>query len=108
MEDALLQSMTDTIVDNVAPEEAILFGSRAAEGGRPESDVDLLVVVPETEEARHQRRCLTGRLYRSLARFPVSKDTHVYSRPEVERWRDVPGHILANCLSEGQRLYARS
>ncbi len=108
MDEKLLKSMTETIVDEVNPDEVILFGSHARGTERAGSDVDLLVVMPDTEETRRHRRRLTGRLYRRLAAFPVSKDILVYTQGEVERWRGVPGHIVATSLSEGRRLYART
>ncbi len=108
MNESLLKSMTDTIVEEVQPDEVILFGSHAKGTDRSESDVDFLVVMPDSEEVRRYRRRLTGRLYRRLARFPISKDILVYTRGEVERWRGVSGHIVATSLQEGRRLYARS
>lgn len=108
MDEHLLQSMTDMIVDEVHPDEVILFGSCAKGGEHAKSDVDLLVVMPEAEETCRGRRRITGRLYRRLASFPVSKDILVYTQGEMERWRNAPGHIVATCLSEGRRLYVRS
>ena len=107
MDETLLRSMTQDIVDTVHPEEVILFGSHAKGTERGGSDVDLLVVMPEAEETRRKRRRITGRLYRRLASFPVPKDILVYTRGEVERWRTVPGHIVATGLNEGKRLYVR-
>ena len=107
MNEDLLRSMTDTIVDEVQPDEVILFGSYAKGTERAGSDVDLLVVMPDTEETRQDRRRITGRLYRRLASFPVSKDILVYTQGEMERWRDVTGHIVATSLNEGRRLYVR-
>jgi len=108
MDEKLLKSMTETIVDEVNPDEVILFGSHARGTERAGSDVDLLVVMPDAEETRRHRRRVTGRLYRRLAAFPVSKDILVYTQGEVERWRGVPGHIVATSLSEGRQLYART
>jgi predicted nucleotidyltransferase len=100
--------MTMTIVEEVHPDEVVLFGSHARGTGRSGSDVDLLVVMPDTEETLRSRRHITGQIYRRLAAFPVPKDILVYTRGEVERWRGVPGHIVATGLSEGKRLYVRS
>ncbi len=107
MDEALLQSMTDTIVAEVDPDEVILFGSRAKGTEHAGSDVDLLVVMPDSEETRRFRRRLTGRLYRRLAGFPVTKDILIYTQHEVEEWRDEPSHVVAVSLREGRRLYAR-
>ncbi len=107
MEEMELMSMTEVIVATVHPGEIILFGSYAKGFERPDSDVDLLVVVPDSEKSR-KRRHMTGRLYRSLSSYPVAKDTLVFIRSEFEHWREVPGHIVATSFQEGRRLYARS
>lgn len=108
VEPEMLTEMAEAIVDTVHPEEIILFGSRAKGGSRPDSDVDLLVVMPDTEEATKYRRRLTGDIYRRLARFPVPKDILLYTRAEVEHWRHVRNHIVHSSLAEGRRLYART
>ena len=45
--DPLVQSLVDQIVAEASPLRVILFGSRAAGPARPDSDVDLLVVMPD-------------------------------------------------------------
>ena len=105
MDESLLQSMVDSIIDEVHPEEVILFGSRATGTDGRESDVDLLVVLPDSEELRRHRRRLTGRVYRRLASYPVAKDILIYSRAEFDHWRHVPGHVVATGLRDGRRLY---
>lgn len=107
MDEKLLKSMTDTIVDEVHPEEVILFGSYATGTERADSDLDFLVIMPDSEATRRSRRRVTGRLYRRLASYPVSKDILVYTHAEMERWRNVQGHVVATGLSEGRRLYVR-
>jgi len=107
-DEELLQSMTDSLVDELEAEEVILFGSRADGTARKGSDVDLLIIVPDSEEARRHRRLLTGRAYRRLGRYPVAKDILVYIRSEAERWRHVQGHIVSTILSQGRRLYGRT
>jgi predicted nucleotidyltransferase len=108
MDEELLKSITDSIVDEVNPDEVILFGSYAKGMERAESDLDFLVIMPDSEETRRGRRRVTERLYRRLASFPVPKDILVYTRGEMERWRNVRGHVVATGLSEGRRLYVCS
>ena len=107
MDEKLIASMANAIVDEIHPDEIVLFGSRARGEALSGSDVDLLVVVPDSEEARHHRRRMTGRLYRSLAHYPVAKDILVCTRAEVEYWRGVSGHVVATGLREGRCLYVR-
>ena len=107
MDDELIASMTEAIVNEVHPDEIFLFGSRARGIARTSSDVDLLVVVPDSDEALRYRRRMTGRLYRSLAHFPVAKDILVFTHAEVDHWRRVQGHVVATGIQEGKRIYAR-
>ena len=107
MDEQMLKSMTDEIVDELHPDRIILFGSRARGDDRAHSDIDLLVVVPDSDETRRFRRRIEGRVYRRLADFPVAKDVLVFTREEVQRWSGVAGHILEVGLREGRELYAR-
>ena len=107
MDETLIANMTDTIVNEVHPDEIVLFGSHGRGDAQPGSDFDFLVVLPDSEEARLHRRRITGKLYRSLAAYPVAKDLLVYTRAEVEHWRRVSGHVVATGLQEGRRLYGR-
>ncbi len=107
MDEKLIAAMADAIVNEIHPDEIVLFGSHARGDAQSGSDFDLLVVLPDSEEALRYRRRITGNLYRSLAAYPVAKDILVYTRGEVEHWRRVSGHVVATGLREGRRLYAR-
>ena len=105
--DATLDRMVHVIVDEVDPEQVILFGSRARGDAAPDSDVDLIVVKAEPFGDGRSRRAEAARLYRALAGLGVSKDILVYSRDDVEYWRDSLNHVLARALREGKLLYER-
>ena len=105
--DALLDRMIRTIVDEVAPEQVILFGSRARGDARPDSDIDLLVVESEPFGPSRSRNAEEMRIGRALPETPVARDILVYSRDELERWRGSLNHVAARALREGRVLYAR-
>ena len=105
--DALLDQMVEKIVAEVDPEQIILFGSRARGDARAGSDVDLVVVESEPFGQERSKRLEAARLYRTLSGFLVSKDILVYSRDEVDYWRDSLNHVLARALREGRVLYER-
>ena len=107
MTDALLDRMIRTIVDEVDPEQVILFGSRARGDAREDSDVDLLVVESEPFGAGRSRHSETVRLNRALASTPVARDILVYSRDDIEKWRGSLNHVAARALREGRVLYTR-
>lgn len=105
--DDLLDRMVQAIVDEVDPEQVILFGSRARDDHRENSDIDLIVVEAEPfgpERSRHEEMV---RLYHAVARFPVATDVLVYSHEDVDYWRDSLNHVLARALREGKVLYER-
>ena len=107
VDNALLERMVHAIVDEVDPEQVILFGSQARGDAGIHSDVDLIVVEAEPFGPGRDRRAEAVRLWRALAGFRVSKDILVYSRSEVEYWRDSLNHVLARALREGKVLYER-
>ena len=104
---ALLERMVQAIVDEVDPEQVILFGSRARGDAGAGSDVDLIVVESGPFGESRDRDAEEARLWRALASFHVPKDILVYSRDEVEYWRDSLNHVLARALREGSTLYER-
>ncbi|MCY4610155.1 MAG: nucleotidyltransferase domain-containing protein [Gammaproteobacteria bacterium] len=105
--DQLLPKMVETIVTEVDPEQVILFGSHARGDASEDSDVDLIVVESEPFDKNRDRGAEAVRLWRALAGFSISKDILVYSRDEVEYWRDSLNHVLARALREGRVLYER-
>ena len=107
VDDALLDQMVQVIIDEVDPEQVILFGSRARGDARTGSDVDLVVVEAAPFGPDRNRRAEAARLWRALARFRVPKDILVFSRTEVDYWRDSLNHVLARALREGKVLYER-
>ena len=107
VDDALLRRMATVIVDEVDPDQVILFGSRARGDARANSDVDLVVVDAEPFGPDPDPRTEAVRLYRALAGFPVTADILVYSRDDVEYWRASINYVLARALREGRVLYER-
>ena len=108
VDEPLLQRMVAAIVEAADPEQVILFGSRARGDARPDSDVDLVVVEAEPFGPGRSRRAEIVRLMRALGGCPVATDILVYSRDEVEYWRDSLNNVLARALREGRVLYERS
>ncbi|MEW6110683.1 MAG: nucleotidyltransferase domain-containing protein [Thermodesulfobacteriota bacterium] len=102
-----LEDMVRVIVEMSDPEQIVLFGSRARGESRPGSDVDLLIVESKPFDAKRSRRKEMARLWRALASFPFAKDILVYSRDEVDYWRDSLNNVVARAMREGKVLYER-
>ncbi len=105
--EAVVDQVVRAIVDAIDPEQIILFGSRARGTDKADSDIDLLVVHSEPFGAGRNRYRETVRAYEALSGMRIAKDILVYSRPEVEYWRDSLNHVVARALREGRVLYER-
>lgn len=53
---AIIQKISASIHSLVPEAKAILFGSRARGDARPDSDVDILVILPDNKYANHFSR----------------------------------------------------
>jgi predicted nucleotidyltransferase len=95
--------MTKRIVQEVQPERVILFGSHATGRAGPDSDVDLLVVMPV--EGSKRRKQLEIRL--ALHDIRVPKDIIVSTPDEFEWRKGIVGTIEEPAAREGNVLYAR-
>jgi len=98
-----LGAVVDAIVREVQPQKVILFGSGARGELTPDSDLDLLVVVPEFDERKSQisRAEEAARSVKDGRQI----DIHVYTRQQVEEWTGVIGHLINDALVEGRTLY---
>ena len=102
-----VQEIVQRIVAAANPEQIILFGSRARDEAREDSDVDLLIIESEPFGPKRTRLREIGRLESAIGRIALSTDLLVYSRNEVEHWRNVAHHVVSRALREGRVLYAR-
>ncbi|MBM4030512.1 MAG: nucleotidyltransferase domain-containing protein [Planctomycetes bacterium] len=102
-----LEGLVNAIVREIGPEEIILFGSLARGDDTVASDVDLMVVEREAFGPGRSRRRVTSRIREALWEFRVPLDILVFSRDEVERWRNSLNHVIGRASREGKVLYAR-
>jgi len=97
-----VREIVERIVREVHPTRIILFGSIAR--GEPciDSDVDLLVVMPEGTPKRPTAQIL----YRHLRGLPLPVDILVTTAADLARHQNNPGLIYRTILQEGRQLYA--
>ena len=97
-----IQNLADKIVGEFKPEKIILFGSHARGDAKPDSDVDLLVIMPRDGKERHQQaaeihfKCHPG--------FPI--DVLVRTREEFEKRLGMRDWFMRDIAREGKVLHA--
>ncbi|MBF0132054.1 MAG: nucleotidyltransferase domain-containing protein [Magnetococcales bacterium] len=99
-----ISKVVRTIVEHFNPVRIILFGSYASGNPRPDSDLDLLVVMPSSLP-RYKRALPIRMLFRPS---PCPMDILVYTPEEVNYWMGTVNHIITNALQSGRVLYERT
>lgn len=97
-----LEEITARLVREFRPERVILFGSHAWGQPSADSDVDLLLIVSESDESPTRR---AQRAQRCLGSLRVPADILVKTRAEVERLLRVHTSLVARVMEEGTVLY---
>jgi predicted nucleotidyltransferase len=99
-----LERIVRRLVRRFDPDRIILFGSHARGEAGPDSDVDLLVVMP----VKGSKRETQLKVRMALPRTSVPVDV-IVTRPRDYAWRrDVVGTIEWPAAHEGKVLYERS
>ena len=99
-----IHEMVRLIVEKFDPDQVILFGSHARGTAGPDSDVDLMVVMPVEGSINDKR--LEIRI--ALHDIGVAKDIALVTPEQVAKYRNVVGTIIHPALREGKVLYERT
>lgn len=85
----------------------MLFGSRARGEARADSDIDLLVVMPQPELTPQDRQVVLQALRDALRplRLPVGVDLVVVGQNDARKLAGSRWHVVARALREGQELH---
>lgn len=97
-----LQKLIQQIVELVHPSKIIVFGSVARGTPGPQSDTDLLVVMPEGVHRRHTAQLI----YKKVQGIKTPFDLIVATSSDLEKNKENPGLIYKRILEEGKQLYA--
>ncbi|MCF7763345.1 MAG: nucleotidyltransferase domain-containing protein [Verrucomicrobia bacterium] len=98
----LLEKATRRLVAEFQPEGIWLYGSHAWGNPHDDSDVDLLVVVPQSDETPIRR---SQRAHRCLRGLRMPKDVLVETRQEVDHVKARMTSLENLILTRGRRLY---
>ena len=98
----ILDDLVRRILAVVQPRRIILFGSAARGDMRPNSDLDILVVVPDGTPQRQTAQTI----YRHLIGLRAAVDVVVATESDVHQYGDNFSLVYYPALREGRTIYA--
>lgn len=101
--DAKLAKIVERLVHAFSPSRVYLFGSKARGDSGPDSDYDLLVVVPRRDRPGFR---LAQEAHSLLWDLDVAADILVWSREDFDRRAHLRASLPGTVLREGKLLYA--
>lgn len=97
-----IQMLVDNIVRHFSPEKIVLFGSYARGEAGPDSDVDLLVIMPHEGHSARKAAEITQLVH--PRRFSI--DLIVRSPETVQQRARMNDWFIRELLREGRVMYA--
>ncbi len=97
-----IEYLVRRIVEESAPLRVMIFGSSARGDSGKDSDIDILVVMPDGIHRRHTAQ----KLYRNIRDAKVPFDILVATPADLEKYKDNPGLIYHTIMLEGETVYA--
>jgi len=102
-DDPMLAEVVRRLQELYGPEQIYLFGSTARGESGPDSDYDLMVVVPDGTPAPLRD---SGRAYKAMWRLGVAIDVLVWTHSDFEERLQLKASLPSTIVREGKLLYA--
>lgn len=106
--DPRIQAIAAGIAAAIPAAQVRLFGSRARGTARADSDVDLLIPVPDPWLAGRDRVQLLGELWRQYSSHELPLDLLLYSVSEVSERQQYRSAVTTQAYQEGILLGAEA
>ena len=101
--DQLLAEIVERLVRAYHPERIYLFGSMARDKAGPDSDYDILLVMPDDSPPELLR---PTRAYDALWGLETAVDVHVWPRSKFESRLHLKASLPSTVVREWRELYA--
>ena len=98
----LIDNIVNRVLAEVQAERVILFGSAGRGEMGPNSDLDILVVMPSGVHRRNTARSI----YRNLIGVGFAADIVVVTEQDIELYHDNIGMVIKPAIEQGKLLYA--
>jgi predicted nucleotidyltransferase len=98
-----IRAVAKQIADKFHPDKIILFGSYAYGKPRPESDVDLLVIMDTLLRSRQQRLEISH----AISPRPFPLDVIIYTPQQVKERLAMQDFFLQEITTRGKVIYER-
>jgi len=102
-DDPVLQEIVRRLVEAYHPERIFLFGSRARGEAGPDSDYDILVVIPDDAPESLRSSHLA---YEVLRGTGVATDVLIWRHAPFQQREQLKSSLPATVIEEGALLYA--
>ncbi len=102
-DDPIVSVLVRRLVEIYHPDRIFLFGSSARGDAGPDSDYDIMVVVPDSAPP-HLVDCAPA--YRALRGLGIAKDILVWTRTEFDKRLHLKASLPSTILREGILLHA--
>jgi predicted nucleotidyltransferase len=83
--------------------QVLLFGSHARGQAGPESDYDILIITDHPVDIR-SKFALRTHIRKQLLERGIRCDVLIQSDQEIQRKKELPGHIVRSALRDGVPL----
>lgn len=104
VDDDLLREITRRLVELFQPQQIILFGSQVWGAPTSNSDIDLMVIISQSNLSDYERSVLG---HRCLGGLDIAKDVIVRTRAEFDFFRDVRASLEYKIAHQGHVLHDR-
>jgi predicted nucleotidyltransferase len=102
-EDILLNQIVGFLKTNFRVLRLFLYGSRASQTNRPDSDYDFVLVVPEFNK-KDRYKVMSEISSQLLHKLGVEVQVWVYSQQEFDDWKDEFSSIPETALNTGKEI----
>ena len=97
--DQIIDVIKKTAHEYLPDAEVFLFGSQARDEATAESDYDVFLVTKTTLSPKAKLPIRT-KIRKELLKVGIQSDILIQSKSEVDKKKDLPGHIIRRILRE--------